>query len=514
MQVLIFPLSMALTLLFFLYGFNHYYLLSTIRKYKKPLLPESSAPRPKISIHLPIYNERYVVRRLIAACIAMAESYGLDKVNIKVLDDSTDDTSLAIQKILAEYREKNVNIEVLCRDCRTGFKAGALQAAVEKTEEDFIAIFDADFLPPPDFLLRTLPYFMQDERVGIVQSRWIHINRDYNFLTRAIALGIDVHYLVEQTGRFAAGCFQNFNGSGGVLRKSAILEAGGWQADTLAEDLDISYRMQNLGYKILFLKDLLSPGEIPPTVPSFKKQQARWACGSLRTARKMLPGIFQNKKLSLKLRLQAFIHLTGYILHPMMLLSFLLICLVTLFEVNNALFSSPFPGPLPGSLPQFPAFFAGEILKYPGWDLLMAAIVICTAAPWISMIVALKLQNLSVSRNLISLGVTFLLGFGISLSNTIEAGKALLSNRTWDFNRTPKYASLQKDRDWMKKQYQIPLDFTWALELLLVCLGGVSIGVAIWNANYGALAILIPYTSAYLFVSSLTVFQSRNEKAV
>lgn len=504
---------MFLTLTFFVYGFNHYYLLSATRKYKKPILPDISTNRPTVSIHLPIYNERYVVNRLVAACSVMAESYGTDKVNIKILDDSNDDTILEIDKIIEEYKQKHMNIEVLRRKNRTGFKSGALQAALEQTEEEYIVIFDADFIPAPDFLLRTLPYFIQDEHLGIVQSRWTHLNRDYNALTKAIAIGIDVHFLVEQTGRFAAGVFQTFNGSGGVLRKSVILEAGGWQSDTLAEDLDLSYRMQNHGYKILFLKDLLSPGEIPPTVPSFKKQQGRWACGSLRTARKVLPRVFKNPQLGFKLRLQAFIHLTGYFLHPLMLFSFLLLCMVTLLEIKNVGISNSKSIPLPGILQGMTGLSVAEILRTLGGEILLLGIVICTIAPWISMIVSLKSQNLSVARNLVSLLITFLLGFGISLSNTIEAGKGLLSNRVWNFTRTPKYADLQRDKSWKKQKYQVPLDFTWVLEFALICLGGISIGIGVLNHYYGALAILLPHTAAYLFVFLLTVFQSRKEKA-
>ena len=169
----------------------------------------------------------------------------------------------------------------------------------------------------------------------VIQTRWTHINRNYNLLTRAIAIGIDVHFLIEQAGRYAAGCFQNFNGSGGVLRKRALMEAGGWQSDTLAEDLDASYRIQIQGYRILYLKDLQSPGEVPPTVPSYKKQQGRWACGSLRTAKKLLPTLMPNHNLGFRKRLQAFIHLTGYMVHPLMFTSFVLACLATLLRVDS-----------------------------------------------------------------------------------------------------------------------------------------------------------------------------------
>jgi cellulose synthase/poly-beta-1,6-N-acetylglucosamine synthase-like glycosyltransferase len=217
-QSIFFFLSLILTLLFFLYGFNHYYLLNAARHYSAPILKEASDNRPSVSIHLPIYNEKYVVRRVLAACTRMAKAYGIDRVNILILDDSDDDTVSEIDKIVDEYLNKDFHIEVVRRGNRQGFKAGALQAALEKTPEDFIAIFDADFAPPADFLLRTLPYFIQDECLGIVQSNWGHLNRDFNFLTKATAILMDIHFIIEQAGRYAAGLFQNFIGSCGVLR--------------------------------------------------------------------------------------------------------------------------------------------------------------------------------------------------------------------------------------------------------------------------------------------------------
>ena len=512
-NTLLLTISLILTLLFFLYGFNHYFLISATRKYKKPILPVLSGNRPRVSIHLPIFNERYVIRRLIEACAAAAQSYGMEYVNIKIMDDSNDDTSLEIDKIIDEYQEKHFNIEVIRRKDKTGFKAGALQAALEMTDEEFIAIFDADFVPAVDFLNSTLPYFSRDEQLGIIQSRWTHLNRDYNLLTRAIAVSIDVHFLIEQTGRYASGCFQNFNGSGGVLRKKAILEAGGWQSDTLAEDLDLSYRMQNLGYRVLFLKDLQSPGEIPLTIPSYKRQQGRWACGSLRTARKILPELILNQKLSLKQRLQAFIHLTSYLLHPLMLFSFIMLCVVTLFDLKNAANYNPNPVIVTGYYQGAFGLSNPMTLKAMGWGILLTAIVICFFAPWISMMTSLKSQNLSVSRNLMSMLLTFLIGFGLSSNNTIEAGKALFTNRVWDFARTPKYADKKNGLNWKMKNYQVPLDFSWMMELALICLGGVSIGIGVMNSNIGALAFLVPYTAAYILVFSLTLLQSRNEKA-
>ena len=502
--------SLLFTLLFFVYGFNHYYLLNTARRYKSPALrPDTYGLRPPVSIHLPIYNEKYVIRRLVAACARMAEAYGTERVKILVLDDSDDDTTVEVDEVVDHYLKKGLRIETRRRENRQGFKAGALQMALDRTEEEFVAIFDADFAPPVDFLVRVIPHFVQDEQLAVVQSRWTHLNRGYNVLTRAMAIGIDVHFFVEQAGRYAAGCFQNFNGSGGVLRKKALQEAGGWQSDTLAEDLDASYRMQMRGYRILYLQDLQSPAEVPPTVPSFKKQQGRWACGSLKVARKILPTLMTDQNIGRKQSVQAFIHLTGYMVHPLMLMSFALACLTTFFRMNTfrVAFAVP-PFPVGGSTEEMRAMAAFALQDLP-WGLLGLMIVLCAAAPWVSPILALRAQNLPVARNLSTLVVLFLLGCGVSLSNTIEAGKALLTNRSWAFKRTPKYAIQQDRGEWREKKYQVPLDFVCFLELALACLGMIAMGYAVWLSNFALLPILIPYTAAYAFVSVLTIRQSR-----
>ena len=371
-----------------------------------------------------------------------------------------------------------------------------------------MAIFDADYTPPSDFLERTIPYLLQDKQLGIVQSRWSHLNRYYNRITAAVAIGIDVHFFVEQTGRYATNCFQNFNGSGGVLRKRALIEAGGWQADTLAEDLDASYRMQLKGYHVLYLKDLASPGEVPPTIPSFKKQQARWANGSLRTAKKLLPSILSDQKIKLYQRLEAYIHLTGYLLHPMMFVSFLLASFGTLFEVDTFLIHSHMLTPIGGAFSAFDPIVANKIHNL-SWGALDAMILLSMIAAWLSPIITLKLQRLSIRKNFLGLLVLFLLGSGISVSNTVEAIKALLTNRVWEFKRTPKYANLQEKDGWRNRRYQIPLDFVFLLEIASVILGVIATIVAILHAHFGVLAILVPYTTAYIFITLLTFRQSR-----
>jgi cellulose synthase/poly-beta-1,6-N-acetylglucosamine synthase-like glycosyltransferase len=505
--------SMLITLLFFLYGFNHYFLLYSSRKYKAPKLDSDARQKPAVCIHLPVYNEKYVIRRLIAACAQMAEAYGIDKVRIVIIDDSEDESVEVVDNVVSEYLAKGYRVEVLRRNSRKGFKAGALQAALEMTGEEYIVVFDADFIPAPDFLNRTIPYFEADEKLGIIQSRWTHTNRDYNTLTKAIAIGIDVHFLIEQAGRYASGCFQNFNGSGGVLKRKAIIDAGSWQADTLAEDLDISYRIQLKGYHFLYIRDLQSPGEIPPTVPSFTKQQARWANGSLRTARKVLPTIMTNSKLGVKIRLEAFIHLTGYLVHPLMFISFILTFLATILSVNSFRIANvsqviQFTSQ-PGAFSENGTF----ILETITWLMLGSMILFCSIAAWVTPIASLKVQNLPVSRNLWSLLILFLLGFGISLSNTLEAGKALFTNKDWAFKRTPKYAISSGREEWRSKRYQVPLDKMAIMELLLVLLGGIAMAHAIGDSNLIVLIILIPYTLAYAYVLFLTIWQSQQERA-
>ena len=356
-------------------------------------------------------------------------------------------------------------------------------------------------------------YFCQDENLGIIQTRWEHINRNYNILTRAIATGIDVHFLIEQSGRFAAGVFQNFNGSGGIIKRQALLDAGGWQIDTLAEDLDASYRIQLKGYRFLFLRELLSPGEVPLTVPSFKKQQGRWACGSLRTAKKLLPTVLLDKDLSLKKRFEAFVHLTGYIVHPLMFISFLLGCTTTIFNIDVYRISSTFPPSQAGiNNATIKIFFTHP--QFIIWGLLTVLIGLCTVAVWIPPMIVLKDQVLPFWRKLLNVLVLFLLGFGISLNNTIEAGKALLTNRNWAFVRTPKYALQQGKEGWQNKRYQIKLSFEWIPELLLVALGLTAITDSFIELNYGELMWLIPFTASYAFVAILTILQSRRVSTV
>jgi cellulose synthase/poly-beta-1,6-N-acetylglucosamine synthase-like glycosyltransferase len=436
----------------------------------------------------------------------MASNYGIDKVKVFILDDSNDETVQEIDRLSKIYHRKGLNLEVMRRENRAGFKAGALQAALNITDEEYIAIFDADFAPSDDFLLKTIPYFIKNEKLGVVQSRWDHLNREYNALTRAISIGIDVHFLIEQPARYSLACFQNFNGSGGVLRREAIINAGGWHSDTLAEDLDLSYRMQLTGYHILYLSALTSKAEIPPTVTSFKRQQARWANGSLRTASKLLPRLLPRTDLPLKTRFQGLLHLTNYMVHPFMFISFLLACVGTISGADIL------------RLPQASLLFSPsatgiDLIYSLPWIIIGLLILLSTFAAWIAPIVTLRLQNKSVFKNIPNVFVLFLLGCGLSLNNTIEAGKALFTKKIWAFQRTPKYAIKNHRDGWKGKSYQISFDFEILLEFLLIGVGAYAIISAFTRSQMAVLLILIPYTLAYAFVFSLTLIQSRRNAA-
>ncbi|MBN1318092.1 MAG: glycosyltransferase, partial [Anaerolineales bacterium] len=272
---------------------------------------------PHVTVQLPVFNEPLVIERLIDSAARL--DYPKDRLQIQVLDDSTDETtSLAAQRI-ARHRSAGIDIELLHRDQRIGFKGGALQKGLIKAKGEYIAIFDADFDPTPNFLQQTIPHFLLDSNLGMVQTRWGHINADYSALTRAQAISLDKHFIIEQLVRHRADLFPKFNGSAGIWRTICIKETGGWLADTVCEDLDLSTRAQLDGWRFLFLPDVISPAELPPQMSSFKIQQARWAKGSLQCAIKYWRQILLSRRHSLVGRFYALFAMTGYLAHPFML---------------------------------------------------------------------------------------------------------------------------------------------------------------------------------------------------
>lgn len=277
--------------------------------------PEAALPR--VTTQLPLFNEANVAERLLRAVAAL--DYPRNRHQIQVLDDSTDETRGLVDQVAATLRAAGHDITVRRRADRRGFKAGALAAGLADATGEFVAIFDADFVPPRDFLRRLLPFFQRDARLGVVQARWGHLNASASLLTRAQAIGIDGHFMIEQAARAGSGLLMNFNGTAGIWRLRAIADAGGWSADTLTEDLDLSYRAQLAGWGAHFVTEVVVPGELPADIVAFKSQQFRWAKGSLQTAGKLLPRIFASR-LSPWAKLQAALHLTHYAVHPLMLL--------------------------------------------------------------------------------------------------------------------------------------------------------------------------------------------------
>src|SRR5690349_13701643 len=292
-----------------IYGWHRYYLVYLYTKHKDraPVpLPELT-DLPRVTVQLPIFNEMYVADRLIDTVCEI--DYPRELLEIQVLDDSTDETTDIAELAVRRHAARGFDIQYLHRVDRKGYKAGALEAGLKKAKADYIAIFDADFIPPRDFLRRTLPHF-GDSSVGMVQARWGHINQDYSLLTKIQAILLDGHFVLEHGGRNRAGCFFNFSGTAGVWRRQTIDAAGGWQHDTLTEDLDLSYRAQLLGWRFVFLPELVSPAEVPVEMNSFKSQQHRWAKGSIQTCMKLLPRILRSDQ-PLQVKAEAFFHLTA-----------------------------------------------------------------------------------------------------------------------------------------------------------------------------------------------------------
>ena len=286
-------------------------------------LPLSPDVLPPVTVQLPIYNEPLVVERLIDAAAAL--DYPRDRLHIQVLDDSTDQTSELARARVELHRANGVKIELLHRDNRSGYKAGALQAGLEQAEGELIAIFDADFVPRPDFMTQTVPYLVSYPELGMVQTRWAHLNGEQSALTRAQAISLDKHFAIEQLVRHRANLFPKFNGSGGIWRAECIRAAGGWLADTVCEDLDLSTRAQLDGWQFLFLPEVTSPAELPPQMTAFKIQQARWAKGSLQCAGKFWLPILRSRRHTLLARYYALVSMTGYVAHPLLLVLLLML---------------------------------------------------------------------------------------------------------------------------------------------------------------------------------------------
>jgi len=415
------------------------YLLK-LRSLSHPLRhPE--AELPAVTIQIPLYNERYFAERVISAVAAL--DYPRDKLQIQVLDDSTDDTTEIAQRAAAIARSSGVWVDVLHRAERRGYKAGALAAGLACARGELIAIFDADFLPPPDFLRQVVceRRVFADPRVGFAQARWDYLNRDLSPLTRAQAMTLDVHFLIEQVVRSFCGLPINFNGSAGIWRRQCILDAGGWQADTLTEDLDLSYRAALRGWRGIYLVDQGVPSELPADILAYKQQQARWARGTLQTLRKLLPELLRSS-LPFRFKIAALLHLSGYFIHPLILILSVTAPLMMLGSPSN-----------PTNLPAWVNALSG-----------------LTFVPIASMLVAHIARRRPLACFLRDLPAALMLGVGMSLSNTLAMLRGLLHREVGEFTRTPKYR-----RATVLLDYALRPDWTMWLELGLAIYVGTVI---------------------------------------
>lgn len=458
------------------YLFAYYYRIARRKQlWKAPTLVHY----PMVTVQLPIYNEYFVVERLIQHVCSLR--YPREKLEIQVLDDSTDETAILARQLVEHYAAQGINISYYHRENRIGFKAGALKEGLKRAKGDFIAIFDADFMPHPDFLLQTIPYFYLNEKIAMVQTRWGHINESYSLLTRIQAIILDYHFGLEQFVRSQSGWFMTFNGTAGVWRKSAILDAGNWDGSTLAEDLDLSYRAQMRGWKCLFLPSIVTPAELPADAQSFKSQQFRWAKGSIEVAKKLLPKLLRAK-LPRIVKLQAVFHLLSnfvYVFLPLIaLLCFPVVMLKKAFPIYDPVFT-------------FFSIFTTALLGN---------------------FLAFRCSRLTVDGNtswkeLFKTFFLYLAGtMGLSINNAWAVIQALLSKKS-EFVRTPKYRIERPTDNWLRKARYAYRRLHWSvwIELLLsvYMVVGIIFSILWWEFAIVPFLLLFAFGYGYLGWTSI-----------
>jgi len=461
-----------------IYGWHRYFIVYQYIKHKDrvPGPPPEVTDWPVVTIQLPIYNEMYVVDRLVDKVCAI--DYPRDRLEIQVLDDSTDETRGIAELAVRRQAARGFDIRYVHRTNREGFKAGALEAGLQTARGEFVALFDADFVPSADFLRATMGYFC-DPRVAVVQARWGHLNQSYSLLTKVQAVLLDGHFVLEHGGRNRSGCFFNFNGTAGVWRREAITDAGGWQHDTLTEDLDLSYRAQLRGWKFKFLPDLIAPAEVPVEMNAFKSQQHRWAKGSIQTCRKLLPYILLAD-LPLKVKVEAFFHLTAnfnYLL--MIVLSVLMFpAMVVRYEMGwSEMLLIDIPLFAAATLSVFNFYLMSQREAYPDW------------------------------RSRVKyLPVVMAIGIGLSVNNAKAVLEALFG-QPGEFTRTPKYGIERSQDDWQHKRYHQSMPIQPFVELAFGLYFTATVFYALSNEIYGTLPFLILFQFGYLYMGLMSIFQ-------
>lgn len=475
-QFVLFSYIFSLTVLFIFgsHGFIMIYYYLKFRSRKRPD-PGAITSYPVVTVQLPVYNELYVVGRLIDASCAMV--YPKEKLEIQVLDDSTDQTVDVVRAHVERYQKQGYDIKHVRRDSREGFKAGALKEGLKGARGELVAIFDADFVPRPDFLLKTIPYFVGDATIGMVQTRWEHLNSEYSILTRTQAMALDGHFVIEQAVRNKVGFFINFNGTAGVWRKECIEDAGNWQADTLTEDLDLSYRAQLRGWKFIYLNDVTSPAELPSEINALKSQQFRWTKGAIETARKMLPVVWKSK-LPLKIKIHATFHLTNNLVFPFIVLAGVL---------------------------NVPLVFIKHHGGYEGYFTFMAIFIFAFIGSFLFYLFSQKDVYADWRRRIFLFPIFMAGSMGFAVNNSRAVIEGLFRKKS-EFVRTPKYSIREKKDSWVDKKYvPVKISGTVVIELVLAiyCLFGVV--SSIYFLELAAVPFQLLFFLGFFFVSVLSI---------
>lgn len=473
----VFDLFILSAIIITAYTVNFYY-LAFLSRTRKESYPTIDCGTPTITIQLPIYNEKYVAKRLVDAVCHM--DYPKDKMKIMVCDDSDDDTVELLRGVVDGYKKEGYQIEHMRRGTRKGYKAGALKHAMKTTDSELVAIFDADFIPPTWFLKRAIPHFATSN-IGLVQCRWGHINENYSTITQVQALSIDFHFLVEQKAKSNSHLFMNFNGTAGIWRRDCIEDAGGWHTATLVEDLDLSYRAQMKGWKCLFLPDIVVDAELPAQMNGAKRQQFRWAKGSIQCAIKLLSDVALKRHVAIEAKIQAFIQLTRHIVYPLVLIQFLSLPVLLAAQVNLYVVSV------------LPALTIATYLAM---------------GPGAYVLVIQGMYNKSWKSKAKLLPALLIYNAGMSVNNTVAVFDAILGKKN-EFHRTPKYGIVTKKDDWEGKAYNLPFTQTTLLEIFFGVYGIMGIFIAIFSNNPVFVPIIALQTIGFFFIAYLSVSHSR-----
>src|ERR1700730_997361 len=466
-----------------MYGIHRYVLVYYYFKNRKNAAgaPPAITAWPKVTVQLPIYNERYVIERLIDAVAQF--DYPRELLEIQVLDDSTDETQVVARNCVERYQDLGVSITYIHRDHRTGFKAGALQEGMNSATGEFVSIFDADFIPPVDFLRRTVPYFV-DPKSAMGQTRWSYVNRNYSALTEVEAILLDGHFAIEHSSRYRSGLFFNFNGTAGIWRRQAIDDAGGWQHDTLTEDTDLSYRAQIRGWQFLYLPEIDCPSELPVEMNAFKSQQARWAKGLMQTAKKILPKVMRAD-VPAAVKAEAFFHLTANVSYPLMVFLSMIL--------------------LPAMIVRF----------YQGWFqvlLIDLPLVIASTCSISSFYLAAErtFYPKTWKRTFLYLPLVMAVGIGLSVRNALAVIEAIVGVKS-EFVRTPKYrveADAQNHSAWAKKTYRKRAGLMPFAEVAFGIYFAVGVVYALQNENYATIPFLLLFVWGYLYTGLMSLAQT------